>query len=181
MTTTALCRRTLVLASATLAPVLCGLGLLTVAPAGAAGGLLGTWRNWEARVYETPDGATRCAGRAFHPAILDGEVFWIFNPKLEARPEGFLAIDPRLATPGSDVTVIVDDGGRWALREAGNGWFYNDPASAEALYRAMRQGLEMTVAIGGPAQSRRIEVPLTGFTRATEAAAEACDMAAALP
>jgi hypothetical protein len=151
---------------------LCGLALTAGRPA-IADTLVGTWQNWEVRRYDA--GPVQCIARAFHPAILQGEVLWIVEPDGDGGASGYLAVDRRLAEDAAAVTVTVDDRPARQLTEGGDGWFYSEGATTPRLRRDFRAGLEATLrfdqAGGG---DRTVTVPLTGFTAATEAAATAC-------
>jgi len=161
------------------AAVLLAVGL-AVAPARAEGEYVGTYRNWETRVYaaEGQTSGRRCAARAFHPAITEGEVFWVVNTaRLDDRPLGYLAVDPRLMIDAAAARVRIDDGPIYLLDAAPDGWGYNRRDDAEVLFAGMREGLEMTVEVDrGDAPVRRLTLSLLGFTLASRAARQACGL-----
>lgn len=165
--------------------VLLTLGAALVAPlasaqaVGPADGYLATYQNWEARRLVAEEGAAPlCVARALHPAILDGDIFWVFNPAVADRlPGGYLAVDWRLFFRAEGGAAAVDDTPAFVLRRGSDSAGYNRPEDADALIAAMRRGVEMRVRIdGADGQGREIAVSLLGFTRASEAAGRACGM-----
>lgn len=163
-----------------LATVMAGLVLLAgvgtgPAIAGAAGTLLGTWQNWEARQYDDVDGDRRCVARAFHPSILEGEILWVIDTARPSGGTGYLAVDSRLVGGADTVRIAIDTGQTIDLLKGRDGWFYSPPSRIESLRQALRTGLEATLVMeGGDRGNARVTVPLTGFTRASDAAARAC-------
>lgn len=155
---------------------------LAVAPALAQGDYVGTFENWEVRVYgaDSAEAPRRCAARAFHPAITEGEVFWVVNTgRLDARPLGYLAVDPRLMLDMAAARVSVDGGPERSLTVGPDGWGYNRQGAAAPLFEAMREGVEMTLVLEPESgEGRRLTVSLLGFTRASRVGREACGLPA---
>ena len=131
---------------------------------------------WEARRYATEDGETRCAVRAIHPAITEGEIFWIFNTAhRNALPHGFLSLDPRFGLQHTAGHAIIDGADRFVLRIGGDHSIYNRAEDAESLLAAMRNGMEMSlILIREQGGRRELPLSLAGFTRASNAARTAC-------
>ena len=132
--------------------------------------------NWEARVFAGATDRRRCAARALHPAISDGEIFWVFNTAHSERlPGGYLAVDRRLVGEGLGGRAVIDGAESFALRTAGDGVAYNRAADAAQLFEAMRRGLDLEVILDRGGGDRRVlVVSLRGFTRASAAARAAC-------
>jgi len=155
---------------------------LAVAPALAQGDYVGTFENWEVRIYgaDSPETPRRCALRAFHPAITDGEIFWVVDTgRLDERPLGYLAVDPRLMLDVTAARASVDGGPKRSLSVGPDGWGYNRQGDAAALFEAMREGVEMTLVLEPDSdEARRLTVSLLGFTRASRAGREACGLPA---
>ncbi len=155
--------------------------LATTVPAGApraqdAGRYVGNYGSWEARAYTVDGSETRCAIRALHPAILEGEVFWIFNTRhAKALPDGYLAVDRRLAASAASVALVVDGEKSFELRTAEDGFAYNLAADAAELMRWLRRGIEMDVVLADNTGGRLVlPVSLIGFTRGSDAARAIC-------
>lgn len=140
------------------------------------GSYIGSFGNWEGHLYRIDVGETRCAIRALHPAILDAEIYWIFNTRLLDRlPDGFLAIDRRIADGAAEIAVIVDGEDRFALRIGDDGYGYSLRTDAVRLIAAMRRGIEMEVIVSRRTTGRQVlPVSLLGFTRGSNAARRAC-------
>ena len=154
------------------------LGLALARPAGAeeSGSYAGSFGNWEAHIYRLEGGETRCALRALHPAILEAEVFWVFNTRHAARlPDGYLALDRRVADGAAGLAAVVDGGPAFALRIGEDGFGYNRDADAGRLIAAMRRGLSMAITVERRTAARQVlTVSLLGFTRGTDAMRRAC-------
>ena len=154
------------------------LALLLPVPASGQGGgsYIGSYSDWEAHVYRIDAGETRCALRALHPAILEAEIYWVFNTRhAERLPDGFLAVDRRVADGASQLAVIVDGEHRFALRLGADGHGYSLGSDAPRLMAALRRGLAMDVIIERRTSGRQVlPVSLLGFTRGTDAARKAC-------
>lgn len=141
-----------------------------------AGSYIGSYSNWETHVYRIDDVETRCAVRALHPAILEAEIYWVFNTGLLDRlPDGFLAVDRRIADGAAELVVVVGGEDRFALRVGDDGHGYSHGADAARLIRAMRRGIEMTVVVTRRTTGQQVlPVSLLGFTRGSDAARAAC-------
>lgn len=157
--------------------------IATAAPAAAQSGspgYVGSFGNWEGHIYPISEDETRCAVRSVHPAIVEGEIHWVFNTRHADRlPDGFLAVDPRLLGDAADVSVVVDDRARFALKRGRDGTGYSRDGDAAALLAAMRRGLEMQILIdardGDRAGERRVlMVSLIGFSRGSDAVGAYC-------
>lgn len=140
------------------------------------GSYLGSYGDWEAHVYRIDPAEVRCALRALHPAIIEAEIYWIFNTRNADRlPDGFLAVDRRIADGASDLAVVVDGRDRFALKIGDDGHGYSLASDAGSLIAAMRRGLTMDVIVTRRTAGRRVlTVSLIGFTRGSEAARAAC-------
>ena len=132
---------------------------------------------WEARRFAAESGGSRCAVRAIHPAITQGEIFWIFNTDhRETLPHGYLSLDPRLGHRSAAGHAIIDGTERYLLKIGDDHSIYSRAEDAESLLAAMREGMQMSVILT-PEQGERRELPLSlaGFTRASNAARAACE------
>ena len=140
------------------------------------GSYIGSYGNWEARVYRIDDSETRCAVRALHPAILDAEIYWVFNTRLVDRlPDGFLALDRRVADGAAEIVAVVDGKDRFTLRVGDDGHGYSLGADAARLIAAMRRGIDMEIVVSRRTTGLQIlPVSLLGFTRGSDAARRAC-------
>ena len=140
------------------------------------GSYIGSYWNWEAHVYRLDGEETRCAVRALHPAILEAEIYWVFNTRHSQRlPDGFLAVDRRVADGASELAVVIDGGDRFALRVGSDGYGYSLDDDAARLLAAMRRGIEMDIVLRRRTTGERvIPVSLLGFTRGSNAARGAC-------
>lgn len=141
-----------------------------------AGSYIGSYLNWEGHVYRIDDSETRCAVRALHPAILDAEIYWIFNTRLRDRiPDGVLAVDRRIADGAAEIAVVVDGDQRFMLTIGDDGYGYSQGADADRLIRAMRRGIDMSVIVTRRTTGQQVlPVSLLGFTRGSDAARAAC-------
>ena len=161
--------------------VLTALALLAGMPAWAqdGGSYIGSYSDWEGHVYRIDASETRCALRAVHPAILDAEIYWVFNTRHADRlPHGFLAVDRRVADGARELVVVVDDRHRFTLRIGADGYGYSQDADAERLIAAMRRGIAMEITILRRTSAPQVlPVSLLGFTRGSNAARWACDRA----
>ena len=136
--------------------------------------------DWEARAFAAASERPRCAARALHPAMTDGEIFWVFNTEhRETLPHGYLSIDRRLVEEADGAQAVIDGEARFSLRFAEDRVAYSRPADAARLFEAMRRGLDMEVVIDRrDGQSRALALSLRGFTRASDAARAACGFSA---
>lgn len=166
--------------------VLAVLGAVALAPlasaqaVGQGNGYVATYQDWEVRrLAAEAGGAPLCAARALHPAVLEGEIFWVFNPdRADSLPHGYFTVDWRLFFRAEGGRIAIADGPDFALRQGRDRVGYNHPEEAGALLAALRAGLDMVVTIDGPdVVQRDLPVSLRGFTRATDAARRACEMA----
>jgi hypothetical protein len=137
---------------------------------------IGSFTNWEAHIYRIDNQETRCAVRALHPAILDAEIYWVFNTRhFDRLPDGFLALDRRVADGAFEIAVVVDGKDRFALRVGDDGHGYSQGVDAERLIGAMRRGIAMEVVVTRRTTGQQIlPVSLLGFTRGSNAARRAC-------
>lgn len=169
-------RRSVLTVATTALIVLAAILPTKAAPAQDGGSYIGSFSNWEAHIYRIDEGETRCAVRSLHPAILDAEIYWIFNTRhFDRLPDGFLALDRRVADGAPDIAVVVDGEDRFALRVGEDGHGYSQGADAERLIDAMRRGIEMDVIVSRRTTGQQIlPVSLLGFTRGSNAARRAC-------
>ncbi|NNG04685.1 MAG: hypothetical protein HKM95_11360 [Inquilinus sp.] len=137
---------------------------------------IGSYGNWEAHVYPIAEDETRCAVRSLHPAIIEGEVHWVFNTRYADRlPDGFLAVEPRLMRQAVEAAVLIDDRARFALKRGQDGTGYSRDEDTATLLAAMRQGIEMDLLLIDDAGGRRLlPISLIGFRRASDAARSYC-------
>ncbi len=140
------------------------------------GSYIGSYSNWEAHIYRIDDAETRCAVRALHPAILDAEIYWVFNTRLFGQlPDGYLALDRRVADGAAKITAVVDSDREFELRVGDDGHGYSRAADAARLIDAMRRGITMEIVVSRRTTGQQIlPVSLLGFTRGTNAARRAC-------
>ncbi len=155
------------------------LALLACMPAGAqdGGSYIGSYSDWEGHVYRIDASETRCALRAVHPAILDAEVYWVFNTRHADRlPHGFLAVDRRVADGARELVAVVDDRQSFTLRIGADGYGYSQDGDAERLIAAMRRGIAMEITILRRTSAPQVlGISLLGFTRGSNATRQACD------
>ena len=141
---------------------------------------VGSYGNWEGHIYPISEDETRCAVRSVHPAIVEGEIHWVFNTLHADRlPDGFLAVDPRLLGRAASVSVVIDGRARFVLKRGRDGTGYSRDGDAAALLAAMRRGLAMQILVddrdGDQAGDRRVlDVSLIGFTRGSDAVGAYC-------
>lgn len=171
-------RRAAVLAGA----ILTMLVTLAATPAAAQGATsyIGSYSDWEGHVYRIDAAETRCALRSVHPAILDAEIYWVFNTRHRDRlPHGFLAVDNRVADGASELEVVIDGLHRFTLRIGADGFGYSRDDDAARLIAAMRSGIAMEITIRRRTEAPQIlPISLLGFTRGSDAARRACSNAA---
>ena len=150
--------------------------LTTPARAQQTSSYLGSYGNWEAHIYRIDELETRCAVRALHPAILDAEIYWVFNTRLVDRlPDGFLALDRRVADGAAEIVAVVDGKDRFPLRVGEDGHGYSLGADAARLIAAMRRGIDMEIVVSRRTTGQQtLPVSLLGFTRGSNAARRAC-------
>ena len=169
-------------AAALAGAILTLLVMLAAVPAAAQGGTsyIGSYSDWEGHVYRIDGAETRCALRAVHPAILEAEVYWIFNTRHRDRlPHGFLAVDSRVADGAHELEVVIDDLHRFPLRIGADGFGYSLDDDAARLIAAMRSGIAMEITIHRRTSAdQTLPVSLLGFTRGSDAARRACLRAA---
>ena len=163
--------------------VVLGLALILPLVAAASRGIaedtnyLGIFGSWEARVFQSEDEAQQCAARALHPALVDGDVLWIFNTaSRDTLSDGYLAVDRRLGAGAGSAHIEIDDGQRYRLLRGHDLHFYNAARDGPAILSAMRRRLTLVLVLDaeGP-QPISIPVSLIGFTRASTAARLACE------
>ena len=148
-------------------------------PAGAqdgSGSYIGSYSDWEGHVFRLDAQETRCALRSVHPAILDAEIYWVFNTLYSDRlPNGYLAIDRRVADGARELEAVVDDRHRFMLRVGDDGYGYSRDEDAAEFIAAMRRGTSMVVTIRRRTEAPEIlRVSLLGFTRGSNAIRRAC-------
>lgn len=146
-------------------------------PSWAQGGsYIGSYSDWEGHVYRIDATETRCALRAVHPAILEAEIYWVFNTRhAERLPHGFLAVDRRVADGARELEAVIDGRQRFTLRIGADGYGYSRDADGARLIAAMRRGTAMEVTIRRrTADPQVFPISLLGFTRGSNAARRAC-------
>lgn len=153
-------------------------GLIAAPPARAqdSGSYIGTYSDWEGHVYRIDGSETRCALRAVHPAILEAEIYWVFNTRLaDQLPLGFLAVDRRVADGARELEAVIDGSERFALKIGSDGYGYSRDADAPRLLAAMRRGIAMEIIVRRrTAAPQVLPISLIGFTRGSNAARHAC-------
>ncbi len=153
-------------------------GLVTSLPGAAqqGGSYIGSYSDWEGHVYRIDAVETRCALRAVHPSILEAEIYWVFNTRHADRlPNGFLAIDRRVADGARTLDAVIDGGERFELRVGDDGYGYSRDADAARLFAAMRRGIAMEVTIRRRTAAPQVfPISLIGFTRGSNATRRAC-------
>ena len=147
-------------------------------PSWAQGGgsYIGSYSDWEGHVYRIDATETRCALRAVHPAILEAEIYWVFNTRhAERLPDGFLAIDRSVADGARELEAVIDDRHRFTLRIGADGYGYSRDEDAARMIAAMRRGIAMELTIRRrTADPQVFPISLLGFTRGTDATRRAC-------
>lgn len=138
--------------------------------------LVGTYGDWDVRTYDMGNGERRCAARAIHPQLIQGNLFWIFNTgNRDKLPEGYLSIDSGLLGNGARWELEIDGGDSYPLAPSIDGNAYNLPEETTALLAELRAHWRMTLVVSASDGTRQeVPVSLAGFSRAVDTARREC-------